>query len=159
MRRPYYLIALKIKGESVLIAGGGKVAKRKAEILLKSGAKVKIVSPEITEGLRRIISLRKVRWIKRKIRPSDLAGAKVVIAATSDSSVNKKVSGWAEKRGILVNVVDRAELSSFISPAIFTAPKAIVAVYTEGRDPALSRDLKNFLKENWDAFLSYRHRL
>ncbi|MFH0840205.1 MAG: bifunctional precorrin-2 dehydrogenase/sirohydrochlorin ferrochelatase [Candidatus Omnitrophota bacterium] len=159
MHRPCYPVALKIRGESVLIAGGGKVAGRKVEILLKSGAKVKIVSPKITEGLRRLVSLRKVRWIKRKIRPSDLAGAKVVIAATSDPSVNKKVSGWAKRSGILVNVVDRAELSSFISPAIFAAPEATVAVYTEGRDPVLSRDLKNFLKENWDAFLSYRYRL
>jgi len=58
-----------------------------------------------------------------------------------------------------VNVVDRARLSDFISPALLYMPKAIVAIYTEGKDPVLSRDLKNFLKERWDEFLSYRDRL
>ena len=66
-----------------------------------------------------------------------------------------KVSGTVLK----VNVVDNPSLSSFISPAVFRAGGAVVAVYTHGRDPVLSRDIKNFLKEQWDVFLSYRNRL
>ncbi|MFH1046401.1 MAG: bifunctional precorrin-2 dehydrogenase/sirohydrochlorin ferrochelatase [Candidatus Omnitrophota bacterium] len=159
MSGPYYPIAVKVKDEPVLIAGGGKVSERKAKTLLALGAKVKIVSPEITAGLKRFVSRRRVKWIRRKIRLSDLAYAKVIIAATSDPSVNRKISWWAQRRGILVNVVDDAKLSTFISPAIFAAAKALIAVYTQGQDPVLSRDLKNFIEDNWDVFLSYRNRL
>ena len=159
MSRLYYPIAVKIINRLVLVAGGGKVAERKVDILSAFGADIKVVSPSLTPRLKRFAGSQKIKWLKRKVAASDLAGASIVIAATSDREVNKKVSGWAERRGIPVNVVDQAESSSFISPAVFRASKAVVAVYTEGKDPVLSRDMKNFIKENWDAFLSYRNRL
>jgi len=155
----YYPIAIKLKNKRAIVIGGGQVAERKARTLLRFGALVYVVSPDLTAALRRLVKLRKITWIDRVVKTSDLEGAGLVIAATSDAAVNKKMSVLAKKRGILVNVVDRAPLSSFISPAIFSAPNAVVAVYTNGRNPVLSRDLKNFLKENWDVFLSYRDRL
>ncbi len=159
MKELYYPVALKLKGRTVLVAGGGRVAERKVKTLLGFGAQVRVVSPRITPLLRRYFKSRKITWANRLIKPSDVKGAGLIIAATSDAAVNMRISRWAIKQGALVNVGDRAELSSFISPAIFSKYKATVAVYTHGRDPALSRDLKNFLKENWDVFLSYRDRL
>jgi len=155
----YYLIALNLKNKLALVAGGGEVSERKVKGLLKTGARVTIVSPEMTPLLRRLAKQRKVRWLKRLVKESDIAGANVVIAATSDQAVNRRVSLWAKQRKILVNVVDQSRLSDFISPAVLRAERAIVAVYTNGKDPLLSKDLKDFLKEHWDVFLSYRHRL
>ena len=159
MKETYYPIALKLKGRTALIVGGGQVAERKVKTLLEFGARVRVISPELTIPLQKLFRSHHIAWAKRAVRSLDINGADMVIAATSKASVNNNVSRWAKRQGILVNVVDRPALSNFISPAVFRASKAVVAVYTHGLDPVLSRDLKNFLKERWDAFLSYRRRL
>lgn len=155
----YYPIAVKLKGKQALVVGGGQVAARKARALLKFGAKVCIVSPSLAPALKRLLKARKFVWFNRKVKPSDIKGVDIVIAATSDFRANQEMSCWANKQKVLVNVVDNSHLSDFISPALFSKGLATVAVYTDGRNPALSRDLKNFLKEHWDEFLSYRRRL
>jgi siroheme synthase-like protein len=117
-----------------------------------------MISPEATRLLTSLADRRRIKWLSRTVRAADVNRADILIAATSDMVVNKKIRSWAKRRNILVNVVDCAELSNFISPAIFHSSKTVVAVYTHGRDPVLSRDLKNFLKEKWDEFLRYRNR-
>lgn len=154
----YLPLALKIKNKCVVVAGGGKVAERKIKFFLRAGAKVRVVSPLATAKIKELARGKKVKWISRKVRGPDLSGAHFIIAATDDFSVNGRIVQWARKRNVPVNVVDNSNLSDFISPAVFSAGKAQVAVYTDGRVPELSRDLKNYLKENWDEFLSYRNR-
>jgi len=155
----YYPIALDLSDIRVLVVGGGKVAEHKVKVLLKFWAQVRVVSPSLTENLKKLLRARRIKWLNRIVKASDIAGVDIVIAATYSEAVNRNISAWAKKKGLLVNVVDNAELSTFISPAVFSIDKAVVAVYTHGRDPVLSRDLKNFLKEHWDEFLSYRDRL
>jgi siroheme synthase-like protein len=157
--KSYYPIALKVEGANVLVIGGGNVGTRKVKTLLASGAKVKVVSPLITGQLRRLYKAGKISYTKRKYKSSDLASAVLAIAATNDEKTNALVSKDARQKGILVNVVDNAKLSDFISPALLSRGRAIIAVYTDGREPVLSRDLKNFLKEHWNEFLSYRSKL
>lgn len=159
MKETYYPIAIKLKGRTAIVVGGGQVAERKVQTLLEFGARVRVISPKLTEQLQKLFRSRRIAWIRRIARSSDIKGADIIIAATSDVTVNKNVSRLAKRAGIQVNVVDNPSLSSFISPAVFRAGGAVVAVYTHGRDPALSRDIKNFLKEQWDVFLSYRNRL
>jgi len=159
MNAHYYPVALNLRNKSALVIGAGEVAERKARALLEAGAKVQIVSPEATSALRGLAKQHKIRWIKRLVKRSDVLGPDIIIAATSSQQINKKVSLWAKKRKTLLNLVDQPRLSGFISPAVLHTPQATVAVYTNGRNPGLSRDLKNFLKEHWDVFLSYRNRL
>jgi len=159
MRDLYYPIALKLKNRPVLVIGGGQVAQRKIKTLLQFGARVCVVSPGLTAALKKLHRSRQITWLGRAFSLADAAGAELIIAATSDPAVNEKISKLAKAKGALVNVVDRAQLSSFISPAILRTSEASIAVYTHGRDPALSRDLKNFIKENWSVFLSYRNKL
>ena len=156
---PYYPVAIKVKEINALVVGGGKVAQRKAMGLLKAGARVTVISPKVTFVLDRLAKRAKLIWLKRKVSKPDIAKARIVIAATNDVLVNKNVSLWSKKRRILVNIVDNLSLSTFISPAVFKKHKAIIAVNSNGQDPELSRDLKNFLKGHWNEFLSYRRRL
>jgi len=155
----YHPIAINLKNKQAIVIGGGKVAERKVQSLLDAGARVCVISPVLTSELCRLAGTDKISWKNKRVEQKDLPGADIVIAATSDTQVNKTLSNWAKKFKILINVVDQPGLSSFISPAVFKKSKAIVAVYTDGKDPVLSRDLKNFLKENWNEFLSYRHKL
>lgn len=155
----YYPIAVKISEESVVVVGGGRVAERKVMTLLDAGAKVKVVSPDLTVNLEKRYKAGRIRWLKRRVRKNDLSGVSLIIAATNDASVNQQVNRWARQGKIDVNVADNTRLSTFVSPALLRMAGVLIAVYTDGRNPTLSRDLKNFLQENWDEFLSYRDRL
>lgn len=159
MNTKYYPVALGIDKCLGVIVGGGLVAQRKALDLLRAGVRVKIISPTLTTHLQHLAKTERIKWVCRPVSRRDLVGAVVIIAATNQRQINKKVSLWAKKKARLVNVVDNPVLSNFISPAVFRKSNTIIAVYTDGRDPALSKDLKNFLKENWNEFVSYRNRL
>lgn len=155
----YYPIALNLNNRLAVVIGGGNVAEQKVEKLLEAKARIRVVSPELTLRLRRLFAQRKISWISRCARSSDLRGASIVLAATSARGANEAVRRWGRRHKALVNAVDNPELSDFISPAVLRVPKAIVTVYTDGRLPELSRDLKNYLKEHWHDFLSYRRGL
>ncbi len=154
----YYPLAVSLHKRLVVVVGAGTVAQRKIEGLLEAGAHIRVVSPEIAPGLARLISQKKIKHIARSIQKRDLHGAYIIIAATDDSEVNERVSKWAREERTWVNVVDKPVHSDFISPAVFRNKKSIVTVYTDGKDPVLSRDLKSYIKERWDDFLSYRNR-
>lgn len=154
----YHPIAVSLSKKPVLVIGGGPVAERKVRALLETGAKIRVVSPTATSALRRLARQKSIKWTRRPVRKSDIKDAHIITAATNSKGTNEAVSRWGRKRRIWVNVVDKPLLSDFISPAVFRTGNSIITVYTDGKDPVLSRDIKNFLKERWDDFLSYRNR-
>jgi len=155
----YLPIALRIKGKKVIVVGGGKIAQHKTGTLLEAGAKVTLISPDTTEELKQLAKAAKIKWLKRCFKKSDIFGASLVITATNNAFLNEQVSLWARKAKIAINVVDQPVLSDFISPALLKKDKALIAVYTDGKDPVLSRDLKNYLGARWNDFLLFRNRL
>src|SRR2546430_2505510 len=98
----YYMACLDLEGRRCLVVGGGSVGLEKASGLLASGAQVTVVSPEVHDDLRAL----GVEWRPHRYRKSDLRGAFLVIAATSDRTVNERVHRDAEERGMLCNVAD-----------------------------------------------------
>ncbi|NQT06015.1 MAG: bifunctional precorrin-2 dehydrogenase/sirohydrochlorin ferrochelatase, partial [Candidatus Omnitrophica bacterium] len=155
----YFPLAIKLQSRLAVVIGGGKVAERKVKALLKAQARIKVISPDATGRLKELARRKDISWIRRRMRDSDIRGADIVVAATNDTQKNIEISRLAKRERIWVNIVDKPNLSDFISPAAFHRKEAIVTVYTDGKDPVLSRDVKNFLKEHWDDFLCYRHRL
>lgn len=155
----YFPIAVRLKKKRVLVVGAGTVALRKVKTLIKTGAIIIVIAPDALSEIKALAKKRIIKWVQGSVRSSDISEAGLVIAATDDPLVNKNVSKWAGRKRILVNVVDRPSLSDFISPALLEKKKALIAVYTDGKDPVLSRDLKNYIKNKWNDFLSYRNRL
>ena len=155
----YFPFAVDLQGQKVLVVGGGKVAERKVFALLKARADVWIVAPQLTGSLQELNASSRVQWQQKDIARTDLQGFRLVIAATNHTGINEDVSRWAKAAGVWINVVDNPGLSDFISPAVFFAEEGIVAVYSDGKDPVLSRDLKNFIERQWHEFLSYRDQL
>ncbi len=137
--RPYYMACLDLTGRSVLVVGGGPVAREKVEGLLASGARVTVVAPEIVPELAAL----EVVFARRAYRTQDLAGRFLVVAATSTTTVNRRVFADAEARAILCNVVDVPELCSFILPAVHRHEPIAVAVSTGGASPALAQHLRD----------------
>lgn len=142
----YLPIFLQLTGRSALIVGGGPVAARKAQLVLAAGPKLTIVAPSLSNAMRELIEAHQLTWHEREFIPADLAGVKLVIAATDDAAVNSTVFEQADARNIPVNVADQPQLCSFILPAIVDRSPAIVAVSTGGRSPVLARYLKSKLE-------------
>lgn len=138
----YYPAFLDVQGKSCVVVGGGIVAWRKAKALLDSGAQVTVVSPQVVRPLQRLSRQRRLRWVRRRVRASDLASAFLVVAATDDQPVNRAVSRWAVRRHRLVNVVDQPALCSFIVPSVMRRGALTMAISTSGVSPALSKWLR-----------------
>ena len=155
----YYPLALNIYHKLSVVVGGGRVAERKVYALQEANAYIRIVSPQLTAALTQMWKEGDIDWVPRQVQKADIIGAYLIIAATNDESVNKELSRWAHEYKIWVNVVDKPSLSTFISPAVVRMNEVVITIYTNGKDPVLARDIKSFLKENWNEFLSYRHRL
>ena len=135
----YYLAALDLQGRDCLVVGGGRVATEKAEGLLDAGAVVTVVAPHVDDA---VWSL-PVHVLERRFSPSDVVGRFLVIAATSDRSVNASVSAAASDRSTPCNVADDPELCSFILPAVVRRDPIVVGVSTGGASPALAQRLRD----------------
>jgi siroheme synthase-like protein len=143
---PLYPVFLDLAGRACLVVGGGAVAERKVEGLLAAGARVTVVSPDLTPGLRGHADRRVLEWTSRAFGPSDLDGMELAFVATSDPEVNRRAAGEAKARGIRVNVADDPEACDFHVPAVLRRGPVSVAVSTGGASPALAAWLRNRLE-------------
>jgi precorrin-2 dehydrogenase / sirohydrochlorin ferrochelatase len=142
---PYYPIYLDIEGRNVAIIGGGQVCARKAETMMKYGARVTVFSPDFTEEIEQWAREGCLSLSRKHYDPSDLDGANLVIASTDDQSVNEQIAADCRARRIPVNVVDVTPLCEFIVPAIIEKGSIQIAISTGGKSPALARTLKEDL--------------
>ncbi|HEX7155226.1 MAG TPA: bifunctional precorrin-2 dehydrogenase/sirohydrochlorin ferrochelatase [Thermoanaerobaculia bacterium] len=143
---PYYPIYLDIESRDVVIIGGGNVCARKAETMMKYGARVTIVSPEFTDEIEGWAAEGCLALKRKAYDAGDLTGANIVIASTDDTRVNEQIAADCRARRIPVNVVDVTPLCEFIVPAIIEKGSVQIAVSTGGRSPALARTLKEDLQ-------------
>jgi precorrin-2 dehydrogenase/sirohydrochlorin ferrochelatase len=143
----YFPVFLNLKGKSCVVVGGGQVAERKVLSLLKAGASVKVVSPELTKSLARLREDGKIDHRPRFFRSRDLRQAFLSIAATDDRATNELVFHQAANQKIPVNVVDDAEHSSFIFPSLVDRGDLLLAISTSGQSPALARALRRKLQK------------
>jgi siroheme synthase-like protein len=144
---PYYPIFLDVEDREVVIVGGGAVCTRKAETMMRYGAKVTVVAPEVTEEIAGWAEGGKINLKRKEYDDSDLEGASIVIASTDDESVNGRVARDCRRRKIPVNVVDVTHLCEFIVPAIVDKGSVTLAISTGGKSPALARTLKEDLQK------------
>jgi uroporphyrin-III C-methyltransferase / precorrin-2 dehydrogenase / sirohydrochlorin ferrochelatase len=141
-RMDYLPVFLRLKDKPVVVVGGGEVALRKAQWLLKAGARVTLIAPQLHAQLAQCVADTELRHLKAPFAPEQLTGAVAVVAATAEAAVNAAVAGAARARGIAVNVVDDAERSTFIFPAIIDRSPLIVAVSSAGLAPVLARGVR-----------------
>jgi uroporphyrin-III C-methyltransferase / precorrin-2 dehydrogenase / sirohydrochlorin ferrochelatase len=138
----YLPVFVRLKDQAVVLVGGGQVALRKAHWLLRAGAQLTVVAPSLVPELAAAAADGTLRHIPAQFTAEHLADAVVVVAATPERAVNSAVSQAARARHIPVNVVDDAELSSFIFPAIIERDPVLVAVGTCGQAPVLARRIR-----------------
>lgn len=138
----YLPLFLQVKGAKVVLIGGGTIGTRKARLLIRAGAALTVVAPEISSELEQAIDEHGVRWQPSSFVPEDLDGATLVVAATPNSDVNARISDCAKSRSIPVNVVDSPDLCTFIFPSIVDRTPLVIAISSSGRSPVLARLLR-----------------
>ncbi len=132
----------KLRKSLVLVVGGGKVAERKLRRLLAGGAKICLISPEVTTQIAKWITDQQLQWEERIYQKGDLARENkpfLVIAATNARLVNAQIAQEAEELGLLCNVVDKPQEGNVHFPAVERLNGLVIAVSTEGLDPARAR--------------------
>ncbi len=138
---------LNIHQQPCLVVGGGSVATRKVDLLLKSSAKVHIIAPELTPQLTQLLHEGKLTHQTKTFDAADLdLNYRLVLAATPDKTVNQQVYTLAHARGLLVNVADQPQLCNFILPSIIDRDPVQIAVSTGGASPVLARLLRSQLE-------------
>ena len=146
---PFYIACLKLEGRKCLVVGGGDIGLEKVEGLLACNGDVTLVAPTAIDELQRLAGEGSIRWEQREYEPADLEGTFMVIAATDDTDVNIGIYDDAEKRAMLVNVVDVPPLCNFILPAIIRTGPLAIAISTAGASPALAKRIRNQIAEEY----------
>ena len=139
---------MELSKQSILLIGGGEVAERKLDLLLKANASVTIVSPEFTSYIEELFVNKNINPVKDYYNIKYLTSASFafVIAATNDESLNEQIAKDANDNKILVNVVDKPKICDFIFPSILERGPITVAVSTGGASPVLARMLRTKLE-------------
>jgi len=120
----HYVACLDLQGRRCIVVGSGAMAREKVEGLQATGALVSLVPPD-------------------DYRPYDLDGVWLVVVATDDDELNRRITADADARRIFCNVADVPELCSFILPALHRRGPITVAVSTAGASPALAQALRD----------------
>jgi precorrin-2 dehydrogenase / sirohydrochlorin ferrochelatase len=148
LETPFYIACLKLKGRRCLVIGGGDIGLEKVEGLLACDAGVTLIAPAAHPELESLAAEGSIEWEKRAYAgAADLEGAFMAIASTDDTEVNIKVYDDAEKRAMLVNIVDVPPLCNFILPAIVRTGPLAIAISTAGASPALAKRMKREVAE------------
>ena len=138
----YLPVFLDLTGRNTLVVGGGAVAARKIELLLKAHARVRVVAPHLHPELMVFRDAGRIEHHAVPFEPHHLEGVMFAIAATDCPEVNRAVAAAGAERSVFVNVVDSASDSSCIMPAIVDRSPVLVAIGTAGHAPVLGRRLR-----------------
>src|SRR2546421_2425032 len=146
---PLYIACLRLSGRSCLVVGGGEVGLEKVEGLLACGGDVTLVAPVAVPALEAYAEEGSIGWERREFSDADLDRRLLAIAATASTQVNISVYEGAERRAMLVNVVDVPPLCNFILPAIVRSGPLAIAISTAGASPALAKRMKREIAETY----------
>ena len=145
----YYPVCLDVKNRACLVVGGGQVGSRKVKTLMDCGAHVTVISPAATADVVEWSRQGRIVWHQRAYRSTDLQAVFLVIGATDDQALNRRIHQDAEQAQRLCNIADQPELCNFILPSIINQGDLMVTISTSGRSPAFAKHLRRQLQRQF----------
>ncbi|OED73271.1 ferrochelatase [Vibrio splendidus ZS-139] len=143
----YFPMFLDVENKPVLVVGGGEVACRKVDSLLRAGANVTVVSPKVAPYLKQLVDESKLHWVQNFYSSQIISKNYLQVWATTDNpNLNHQVHNDAKKLGILVNVVDDLPYCDFITPSIINRGRIQIAISSGGASPVLVRNIREKLE-------------
>lgn len=159
-------VFLKLDELDTLIVGGGNVGLEKLSALLKSSpqAKVTVVAHQIRDEIHALAQTNnRIRLVERTFRVRDLTNKHIVILATDDQDLHKRICILARKRRLLTNVADTPELCDFYLGAVVTKGNVRIGISTNGKSPTIAKRMREFfeemLPENTNNLLDNMHNI
>ncbi|MHB1126281.1 MAG: precorrin-2 dehydrogenase/sirohydrochlorin ferrochelatase family protein [Bacillota bacterium] len=141
-----YPVCLNLAGRECLVVGGGPVAERKVKSLLEGGARVRVVSYDLTPALQNLANGGLINYRQGGYAPDDLRGIFLVVSASDDAETNCRVARESSELGLLCNVVDDPSRSSFFTPAVVRQGDLSISISTGGQCPMLARRIREKLE-------------
>jgi len=127
----------------VLVVGGGEIAERKINLIIKANANVEVLARKFSPNVENLISKKKLKKIKKSLDINTLgSNYSLIIAATDNKQINKKLFNFATKNNILINVVDQPELCTCTFGSIVERGDLVIAISTGGSAPVFARNLR-----------------
>lgn len=145
----YYPVFLDVRERSCLVVGGGRVGTRKVKTLLQCGARVTVISPEVTDELALMADQGRINWKTEDYRSSDLDDVFLVVGATDDQELNRRIHQDAEAAQRLCNIADQPRLCNFVLPSIVNRGDLSIAISTAGKSPAFAKHLRQELQRRF----------
>ena len=147
MDRPYFPMFINLTDKKILVVGGGAIALRRIRTLLKFGADIHVIAPELCKELAQLEKEGRITAEHREYRAGNLDGEQIVLAATDDHEVNRKI--WEECRaaGVLVNVADDKSLCDFYFPSVVITEEAVIGINSGGADPSVTKKIRRKIEE------------
>jgi siroheme synthase-like protein len=140
----YLPIAVDLQGRACVVVGGGEVAARKIETLLRAGAHVTVIAPHVSQEIETWEGKEPHLHLERRpYRSGDLEGAALAFAATDSPRVHAEIATEAKERGVWLNAADDPDHCSFLMPAVVERGPIAIAVGTGGASPALARRVRD----------------
>jgi precorrin-2 dehydrogenase/sirohydrochlorin ferrochelatase len=147
-----------LDNKKCVVIGGGEVASRKVEVLLRYKADLTVISPEINPKLVELENSKKIKVIKREYKKGDIDSATLIVAATSSPVVNERIYKDAVQRNIPVNVVDNPDKCTFFFPSVIKRGALSIGISTSGVYPALSKKIRKvtekYITEDYSEIVS-----
>jgi len=141
-----YPINLNISGQLCVVIGGGTVATRKTSSLLACDARVRVVSPQLSAGIRHFVETNRIKWIPRTYKTGDLRGATLAFALTDSPEVQSQIAVEANELGIPVNIGDNPAACTFHTAATIRRGDLLLSISTGGSSPALAGAIRQELE-------------
>jgi len=135
-------IFLNIKNKPITVIGGGDIALRKVKLLIKVKPKITLISKVICKELKEILVEHNHKIIKKSFQEKDLENPILIVAATNNTKLNKKISIIAQQKNILINVVDQPELCTFTMGSIIERDSLVISISSGGKAPVLVRSIR-----------------
>lgn len=142
-------VFLKIEGRPCLVVGAGTIGEEKIQGLLHAEAEICVVAPQATARVQAWAREGKLRWERRKFRPSDLKGTFMVVAATSSPALHEKIYKAARRKSVLCNVVDDPEHCDFYYGSVIRRGALQIAISSAGQSPALAQRIRKELEQQF----------
>jgi siroheme synthase-like protein len=136
-------VAIDVRTRRCVVVGGGSVGARKAATLVRAGADVVVVAPEVSKELARKAASGALRWVDEEFTPGHVAGAFLVVMATDDDALNAAGAGLAAEQGALVCDASSSRRSSLIFGALLEEDGVTVAAFTDGRSPRRAKSKRD----------------
>ncbi|MFQ3368249.1 MAG: uroporphyrin-III C-methyltransferase/precorrin-2 dehydrogenase/sirohydrochlorin ferrochelatase [Methylophilaceae bacterium] len=135
-------IFINLKKKPVTVVGGGDIALRKVRLLIKADPNITVIARQICKDLKELLVENNHKMLLKSFHESDLKTPTLIIAATNNPKINKRISTYAQQKNILINVVDQPKLCTFTMGSIVERDALVVSISSGGKAPVLVRKIR-----------------